>query len=186
MRFARWITKATHAHSEYVILIAFPRQQSLNEGASMLRDTCIACVVKCENRKRTGEILRGQTHIFWLYSTWYIYIYTASLWKVEKDSWWIYEAEIKFTYQLHSGFSSLWHNNQTLAKAASLLRFLDHTNSETHKQPVWLLWTSDQSVAKVATYKHKRHIHALSSIRTSDLTYKEAEDQRLRTHGHRS
>ena len=37
MRFARWITKATHIHSEYVILIAFPRQQRLRERASMLR-----------------------------------------------------------------------------------------------------------------------------------------------------
>jgi hypothetical protein len=39
MRFAWWITKATHTHthSEYVILIAFPRQQRLRERASMLR-----------------------------------------------------------------------------------------------------------------------------------------------------
>jgi hypothetical protein len=27
MRFACWITKATNAHSEYIIFIAFPRQQ---------------------------------------------------------------------------------------------------------------------------------------------------------------
>jgi hypothetical protein len=37
MRFAWWITKATDTHSEYVILIAFPRQQWLCERASMLR-----------------------------------------------------------------------------------------------------------------------------------------------------
>jgi hypothetical protein len=37
MRFACWITKATDIHSEYVILIAFPRQQWLHESASMLR-----------------------------------------------------------------------------------------------------------------------------------------------------
>ena len=36
MRFACWITKATDTHSEYVILIAFPRQQWLRERASML------------------------------------------------------------------------------------------------------------------------------------------------------
>jgi hypothetical protein len=36
MRFACWITKATDTHSEYVILIAFPRQQRLRERASML------------------------------------------------------------------------------------------------------------------------------------------------------
>jgi hypothetical protein len=37
-----WITKATNKHSEYVILIAFPRQQLLRERASMLRHTSIA------------------------------------------------------------------------------------------------------------------------------------------------
>ena len=31
MRIACWITKATDTHSEYVILIAFPRQQWLRE-----------------------------------------------------------------------------------------------------------------------------------------------------------
>ena len=37
MRFACWITKTTDTHSEYVILIVFPRQQWLRERASMLR-----------------------------------------------------------------------------------------------------------------------------------------------------
>jgi hypothetical protein len=37
MRFACLVTKATNTHSEYVILIAFPRQQWLRESASMLR-----------------------------------------------------------------------------------------------------------------------------------------------------
>ena len=36
MRFACWITKATNTHSEYVTLIAFPRQQWLRQRASML------------------------------------------------------------------------------------------------------------------------------------------------------
>ena len=45
MRFACWITKATDTHSEYVILIAFPRQQWLRERASVLRCTHIACHV---------------------------------------------------------------------------------------------------------------------------------------------
>jgi hypothetical protein len=36
-RFECWITKATDTHSEYVILIAFPRQQWLRERASVLR-----------------------------------------------------------------------------------------------------------------------------------------------------
>jgi len=42
MRFAFWITKATHRHSEYAILIAFSRPQWLGELASMLRYTHIA------------------------------------------------------------------------------------------------------------------------------------------------
>jgi hypothetical protein len=39
---ACWITKATNTYSEYVILIAFPLQQWLNERAWILRSTCIA------------------------------------------------------------------------------------------------------------------------------------------------
>jgi hypothetical protein len=42
---ACWITKATHTHSEYVILIAFPLQQWLHERASMLRYTYIARLI---------------------------------------------------------------------------------------------------------------------------------------------
>jgi hypothetical protein len=34
MGFAYWITKATDTHSEYVVLIAFPRQQRSSERAS--------------------------------------------------------------------------------------------------------------------------------------------------------
>ena len=36
MRFAFYITKATDTHSQYVILIAFPRQKWLRERALML------------------------------------------------------------------------------------------------------------------------------------------------------
>jgi len=36
LRVAWWITKTTDTHSEYVILIAFPRQQRLRERTSML------------------------------------------------------------------------------------------------------------------------------------------------------
>jgi hypothetical protein len=42
MRFACWITKATDTHSESVILIAFSRQQWLNERASVLCDTILS------------------------------------------------------------------------------------------------------------------------------------------------
>jgi len=37
-----WITKVTGTHSEYVIRIAFLRQQWLRERASMLRHTYVA------------------------------------------------------------------------------------------------------------------------------------------------
>jgi hypothetical protein len=39
MPIACWITNATNTHSEYVILIAFPRQQLLHERVSVLRST---------------------------------------------------------------------------------------------------------------------------------------------------
>ena len=39
---ACWITKATDTHSEYVTLVAFPRQHWLYELPSMLRYACIA------------------------------------------------------------------------------------------------------------------------------------------------
>ena len=47
MRCACWIHKATDTHSEYVTLIAFPRQQWLCERASLLRYTYIACLIVC-------------------------------------------------------------------------------------------------------------------------------------------
>jgi len=42
-----WIPKATDLHSEYVILIAFPLQHWLHEGASMLR---YAYSLPCNNQ----------------------------------------------------------------------------------------------------------------------------------------
>jgi hypothetical protein len=45
MRISCWITTATNAPSEYVVLIAFPLQQWLHERASVLRYTCSACLV---------------------------------------------------------------------------------------------------------------------------------------------
>ena len=42
MCFACRITKTTNTHLEYVILIAFPLQQWLREGASLLRYTYFA------------------------------------------------------------------------------------------------------------------------------------------------
>jgi hypothetical protein len=45
VRFACWITKATDTYTEYVILIAFLRQQWLRERFSVLRHTYIACPI---------------------------------------------------------------------------------------------------------------------------------------------
>jgi len=42
MRFASWITKDTNTHSDYVILIAFPRQQWFRE-CGMLYAHCLSC-----------------------------------------------------------------------------------------------------------------------------------------------
>jgi hypothetical protein len=49
MRIACWITKATNAHSEYVILIAFPRQQWLRERASVLHLRILPVLFKIRN-----------------------------------------------------------------------------------------------------------------------------------------
>ena len=43
IRMACWMLKGTNAHSEYTILIAFPLQQWLHEGASMLLYTYLHC-----------------------------------------------------------------------------------------------------------------------------------------------
>ena len=45
IRVACWMTKATNAHSEYVILFALPRRQWLRERLSVLRHTYIASLV---------------------------------------------------------------------------------------------------------------------------------------------
>ena len=42
---ACWIHKATNTDSEHVILIAFPLQQWLHEGSSLLHYAYIACLV---------------------------------------------------------------------------------------------------------------------------------------------
>jgi len=45
MTFTCRITKATDTHSEYIILIAFPRQQWLSENSSIWHLTYIGCLV---------------------------------------------------------------------------------------------------------------------------------------------
>ena len=48
MRFACWKSKATDAHSEYAIVIAFPRQQCLRERPLLLRlyAHCLSCLYR--------------------------------------------------------------------------------------------------------------------------------------------
>jgi hypothetical protein len=45
MRIICWIPRATNKYSGCVIFSAFLLQQWLHEGASLLRYTCIACIV---------------------------------------------------------------------------------------------------------------------------------------------
>ena len=54
MPFACWITNATNTHSEYIILIAFPRQQWLRERASMLHYSTLPGCYKCMLQERTS------------------------------------------------------------------------------------------------------------------------------------
>ena len=51
MRSACWTPKATNTYSQYVIITAFPLQQWLHERASMLRFTCIACLLSSFRRQ---------------------------------------------------------------------------------------------------------------------------------------
>ena len=45
MRIECWIPKAKNIHSQYATLIAFPLQQRLLVGTSIIRYTCIVCLV---------------------------------------------------------------------------------------------------------------------------------------------
>jgi hypothetical protein len=60
MRFACWITKATDTHSEYVTLIAFPRQEWLRERVSIyIIVGYIACLVLSSAKCRDQISLQG-------------------------------------------------------------------------------------------------------------------------------
>jgi len=55
MRLASWITKTTDRNSEYVILIAFPRQQWLHEHASVLRHSTLPVLYFLFSRHKMNE-----------------------------------------------------------------------------------------------------------------------------------
>jgi len=73
MRFSCWVTKAWNKHSEYIILLTFPRQQLSSKRASRLCYTYIACLVvmktgcfiyhvPCEAEERVDDISNMTEH----------------------------------------------------------------------------------------------------------------------------
>ena len=55
MRIACWVSKATDIQSEYLILIAIPRQWCVRERASMLRYTYVVSLVELSCIQREGR-----------------------------------------------------------------------------------------------------------------------------------
>ena len=70
-RIACRIPKATNTHSEYVILIAFPRQQWLCERVTVLRYSCTACAIwkifNAEKVKKLKFFMSLICTISWVY-----------------------------------------------------------------------------------------------------------------------
>jgi hypothetical protein len=65
IRFACRINKYTDMHSEYVILVAFPRQQCLRERLSLLRYSHIVCALFVGHRE-SADCTEHQT----VYTRW--------------------------------------------------------------------------------------------------------------------
>jgi hypothetical protein len=65
MRFACWITKATDTHSEYVMFIAFPRQQWLRERA-----TNVTLYVHCLSFLLSGSHYMTSNDYYWIGKDW--------------------------------------------------------------------------------------------------------------------
>jgi hypothetical protein len=59
LRIAWWITKATNTHSQYVMFIAFPLQQWLQEHASVLRFSTLAVLLLAVSVKISIHQLMG-------------------------------------------------------------------------------------------------------------------------------
>jgi hypothetical protein len=60
-RYVCWITKATHSHSEYV-LIAFPLQQWLQERGSVLRYSTMPAILNVFMRQPNDGPNKGPQH----------------------------------------------------------------------------------------------------------------------------
>ena len=72
------------------------------------------------------------------------------------------------------------------AQLGPRLKFLNHTQLDTHTHPVGLVRTSEQLVAEVAIHRtNTTNIHTLSGIRTLDPSNQAAVDLQLRHRGHR-
>ena len=54
MRISLWIHKSTNTHLEYVILVAFPLQQSLRQRPTVLRYIYTACLLSTDVLGHTG------------------------------------------------------------------------------------------------------------------------------------
>jgi hypothetical protein len=84
MPFAFWITKTTNKHSEYEILIAFPRQNWLCGSASMLRYRYTACnYVTVLNHNKLFAFLHIN-YMYWL--EWKILINMLLNWKINSTT----------------------------------------------------------------------------------------------------
>ena len=61
MHFACWITKATDTHSEYVLLIAFVRQQWLHKthlSVSFIRTLSVLFIKSKERKRNKGKAIK--------------------------------------------------------------------------------------------------------------------------------
>jgi hypothetical protein len=80
----------------------------------------------------------------------------------------------------------MWRRNPTRALAASLLKFIDHTDTQ---HSVGLLWTRNQPIAETlpdnTQHSQATDIHAPGRIRTRKPNKQAAADLRLRLRGHR-
>jgi hypothetical protein len=85
MRFACWITKATDTHSEFAILIAFPRQQWLRERASLLllHAYCLCCFPYTV----TSFCCRHKCSVFSEFPVIWIFYWLISFWPLYPFRW---------------------------------------------------------------------------------------------------
>ena len=116
MRIACWINKATDTHSEYVLLIAFPRQQLLHQHASLLSYTytllvfylfkcfcCIGCLVKPRAKQKKKQMQYA----------WHL-LHQTCFWKnivhVRHSSCCNWHAQLALSYLSYWFLTTIWTN----------------------------------------------------------------------------